>query len=186
MGSGSLLILLEPALLSGSSLTSGGLALNFNLLGLIGLQFIGQVGLLGGLGGSGNAELLDVSFGITGFDGRRLESTEFTEVEVLNGIGCYKVRFWLVGDGDTSSPVVSPDRTSQSKKRGSHTLTNSGGQESAARSRRNLLPRDAGEERALWKGQQPPLRRKVSNPKRNQYRLTDALRDWDIIAAGRW
>lgn len=110
MGGGSLLILLEPALLSGSSLTSGGLALNLNFLGLVGLQFIGKVGLLGGLGGSGNAELLDVSFGVTGLDGSGLESTEFTKVEVLNGVGYYSVRFWLVRDGDGISSVVSPDR----------------------------------------------------------------------------
>lgn len=111
---GLFLILLKPALLNGGGLTGGGLALNLNFLALVGLQFIGKVGLLGRLGSSGNAELLDVSLGITGLDGGRLEGTEFTEVELLNRVG----------------------------------LTDSGGQESAARSRRNLLPRDAGEERA--------------------------------------
>jgi hypothetical protein len=80
--------LLKPALLGRGSLAAGGLALNLNLLALVGLQFASKVGLLGGLGSSRSAELLDVSLGITGLDGRGLEGTEFTEVELLNRVGC--------------------------------------------------------------------------------------------------
>lgn len=80
--------LLEPALLNGSGLTSGGLALNLDLLALVGLQLIGEVGLLGGLGSGGRSELLDVSVGVTGLDGGGLVGTEFAEVELLDRVGC--------------------------------------------------------------------------------------------------
>ena len=92
VGSGSLLLLLlKPALLNGGSLTSDGLALNLDLLALVGLQIIGEVGLLGGLGGSRGSELLDVSVGVTGLDGAGLVGTEFAEVELLNRVGCKRL-----------------------------------------------------------------------------------------------
>lgn len=90
MGSRSLLLFLlnEPVLLSRGGLTAGGLALNLNVLALVGLQLIGEIGLLGGLGRLGDGELLDVSLGVTGLDGGGLVSLELAEVEVLDGIGC--------------------------------------------------------------------------------------------------
>lgn len=87
MGGGSLLVLLEPALLNRGGLASGGLTLNLDLLALVGGKFAGKVGLLGGLGGSGGGELLDVLIGVTGLDGSRLESLELAEVKVLDGVG---------------------------------------------------------------------------------------------------
>lgn len=88
MGSGGLLFLLEPALLNGGGLASGGLALDLDLLALVGGQFAGEVGLLGRLGGLGGGELLDVLFGVTSLDGDGLVGLELTEVQVLDGVGC--------------------------------------------------------------------------------------------------
>lgn len=88
MGSGGLLFLLEPALLDGGGLASGGLALDLDLLALVGGQFAGKVGLLGRLGGLGGGELLDVLFGVTSLDGGGLVGLELAEVQVLDGVGC--------------------------------------------------------------------------------------------------
>lgn len=90
VGGRSLLLLLEPALLDGGGLASGSLALDLDFLGLVGLELVGQVGLLGRLGRSGQLELLDVSVGVTGLDGGRLVGAEFTEVQLLNGVGYIK------------------------------------------------------------------------------------------------
>lgn len=87
MGSRSLLILLEPALLDRGGLASGGLALNLNLLALVGGQFAGEVGLLGRLGGLGGGELVDMRVGVTGLDRSGLVGLELTEIQVLNGVG---------------------------------------------------------------------------------------------------
>lgn len=87
MGGGSLLFLLEPALLSGSDLTGGGLTLNLDLLGLVGREFAGEVGLLGGLGGLGSDELVDVLIGVVGLEGGGLVGLELAEVKVLDGVG---------------------------------------------------------------------------------------------------
>jgi hypothetical protein len=92
VGSGGLFLLLEPALLDGGGLASGGLALNLNLLALVGGQFAGEVGLLGRLGGLGSSELLDVLFGITGLEGGGLVGLELAEVQVLDGVGCGGLR----------------------------------------------------------------------------------------------
>lgn len=91
MGGGSLLILLEPALLDGGGLASGGLTLDLDLLALVGGKFAGKVGLLRGLGGSGGGELVDVLIGVTGLDGSGLESLELAEVKVLDGVGWKEV-----------------------------------------------------------------------------------------------
>lgn len=74
MGSRSLLLLLEPALLNGGGLTGGGLALNLDLLAFVGGQLTGKVGLLGRSGSLGKGELLDVGVGVTGLDGSGLVS----------------------------------------------------------------------------------------------------------------
>ena len=87
MGGGSLLLLLEPALLGGGCLAGGSLALNVNLLGLVGRQLTGEVGLLGGSGGLGKVEDVDVALGVAGLDGSRLVGLELTEVEVLDLVG---------------------------------------------------------------------------------------------------
>lgn len=88
VGGGSLLlVLLEPALLNGGGLTGGGLTLNLDLLALIGGQLASQIGLLGRRGSLGKSELLDVGFGVTGLDGDGLVGLEFTEVQVLDGVG---------------------------------------------------------------------------------------------------
>ena len=86
-GSGLLLVLLEPVLLDGSGLTSGGLALNLNLLALVGGELTGEVSLLGGRRGLGKSELLDVLIGVTGLDGGGLVGLELTNVQVLDGVG---------------------------------------------------------------------------------------------------
>lgn len=94
MSGGSLfLFLLKPALLNRSGLAGSGLALNFNFLGLVGVQLIGEAGFFGGLGGSRNAELLSVGLSVTGLDRRRLVGTELTEVEFLDRVGCRKLEF---------------------------------------------------------------------------------------------
>ena len=88
MGGGSLLLLLlEPALLGRGGLAGGGLALNLNLLGLVGRQLTGEVGLLGGSGSLGEAESVDVALGVAGLDGGGLVGLELTEVEVLDLVG---------------------------------------------------------------------------------------------------
>lgn len=92
MGSGGLLFLLEPALLDGGGLASGGLALDLDLLALVGGQFAGKVGLLGRLGGLGSGELLDVLFSVTSLDGGGLVGLELAEVQVLDGVGCGELR----------------------------------------------------------------------------------------------
>lgn len=79
--------LLEPALLNRSSLTGSGLALDFDILALVGLQFIGKVGLLGGLGRSRNRELLDVGLSVAGLDRGGLVGLELFQVELLNEVG---------------------------------------------------------------------------------------------------
>lgn len=143
--------LLEPALLNGSGLTGGGLALNLDLLALVGLQLIGEVGLLGGLGSGGRSELLDMSVGVTGLDGGGLVGTEFAEVELLDRVGCKTLETVDASYARLICQIhvaFSMGIDCTLYERGSHTLTDSRGQESAARNR-NLLPRDAGEERAL-------------------------------------
>ena len=92
VGSGGLLFLLEPALLDRGGLASGGLALDLDLLGLVGGQFAGEVGLLRGLGGLRGVELLDVLFGITSLEGGGLVCLELAEVQVLDGVGCGGLR----------------------------------------------------------------------------------------------
>lgn len=87
MGSGGLILLLEPALLNRGGLTGGSLALNLNFLTLVGLQTAGKVGLLGGLGGLGGSELLDVGLSVTGLDGLGLVGLELAEVQLLNRVG---------------------------------------------------------------------------------------------------
>lgn len=87
VGGGSLLFLLEPALLNGGGLASGGLALDLDLLALVGGQFAGKVGLLGGLGSGRGRELLDVLVGITGLEGSGLVGLELAKVKVLDGVG---------------------------------------------------------------------------------------------------
>ncbi len=87
MGGGSLLLLLEPALLGRGGLAGGSLALNLNLLGLVRRQLTGEVGLLGGSGGLGEVENVDVALGVAGLDGSGLVGLELTEVEVLNLVG---------------------------------------------------------------------------------------------------
>jgi len=86
-GSSLLLVLLEPVLLNGGSLTGGGLALNLDLLAFVGGQLTGKVGLLGRGGGLGQSELLDVLLGVTGLDGGGLVGLELAEVQVLDGVG---------------------------------------------------------------------------------------------------
>lgn len=87
MGSLGLLLLLEPALLNRGGLTGGSLALDLNLLALIGLQTVGKVGLFGGLGRLRGAELLDMGLSITGLDGLGLVGAELAEVQLLNRVG---------------------------------------------------------------------------------------------------
>lgn len=86
-GSSLFLLLLEPALLGGGGLAGGSLALNLNLLGLVGRQLTGEVGLLGGGGSLGEVESLDVALGVAGLDGGGLVGLELTEVEVLDLVG---------------------------------------------------------------------------------------------------
>lgn len=86
-GSSLLLVLLEPVLLDGGGLTGGGLALNLDLLALVGGELTGKVGLLGRSRGLGKSELLDVLLGVTGLDGGGLVGLELAEVEVLDGVG---------------------------------------------------------------------------------------------------
>jgi hypothetical protein len=83
-----LLILLEPTLLLGRLLTSNSLTLNFDGLGLVGLQIAGKAGLFGRWRGFGSGEFLDVCFSLTCFNGLGLVGAEFAEVEVLDGVGC--------------------------------------------------------------------------------------------------
>jgi hypothetical protein len=142
-GGNLLLILLEPALLNGGGFASGGLALDLDLLALVGGKFAGKVGLLGRLGDSGGGELLDVLFSVTGLDGGRLESLELAEVKVLDGVG------WSDGlanatDGYSGNLCNKSSKVPESV----HTLADGGGQEGAA-SDRDLLPRGTGEEGAL-------------------------------------
>jgi hypothetical protein len=80
-------LLLEPALLNRSGLTGSGLALDFDILVLVGVQFIGKVGLLGGFGRRRNSELLDVGFSVAGLDGGGLVGLELFQVELLDGVG---------------------------------------------------------------------------------------------------
>lgn len=88
MGGGSLFLLLfEPALLNRGGLASGGLALDLDLLALVGGELTGEVGLLRGGGSLGESELLDVGLGVAGLDGGGLVGLEFTEVQVLDGVG---------------------------------------------------------------------------------------------------
>lgn len=86
-GSGLLLVLLEPVLLDGGGLTSDGLALDLNLLALVGGELTGEVSLLGRRRGLGESELLDVLVGVTGLDGGGLVGLELLKVEVLDGVG---------------------------------------------------------------------------------------------------
>lgn len=83
-----LLLLLEPRLLDGGGLASGGLALDLDLLALVGGELTGEVGLLGGSGSLGESELLNVGVGVTGLDGDGLVGLQLAEVEVLDGVGC--------------------------------------------------------------------------------------------------
>lgn len=86
-GSSLFLLLLEPALLGGGGLAGGSLALDLNLLGLVGRQLTGEVGLLGGGGSLGEVESVDVALGVAGLDGSGLVGLELTEVEVLDLVG---------------------------------------------------------------------------------------------------
>lgn len=88
VGSSSLLFLLdEPALLDGSGLTSGGLALNLNHGLLVGGELTGKVGLFGGSGSLGESKLLDVGIGVASLDGGGLVGLELVDVQVLDGVG---------------------------------------------------------------------------------------------------
>jgi len=96
MGSGSslLFLLLEPVLLNRGGTTLGaGLSLNLNGLGLVGTQVLCKVGLLGGWRGLGDGELLHLALGVGCLDLGGLEGLEFTEVEVLDEVGCRGVTF---------------------------------------------------------------------------------------------
>lgn len=100
VGSGGLLLLLlKPALLDRSGLTSSSLALNFDLLALVGGEFTGKVGLLGRRGSLGESKLLDVGVGVTGLDGGGLVSLEFSEVQILDGVGWrgMTISDWTIG-----------------------------------------------------------------------------------------
>lgn len=86
---GSLFLLLDqPALLSRSGLTGGSLALDLDLLALVGSQLVGEVGLFGRLRSLGDGELLDVGFCVTGLGGGGLVSLDLAEVELLDGVRC--------------------------------------------------------------------------------------------------
>lgn len=85
-----LLGLNEPVLLNRSSLAASGLALNLNVLALVGRQLASEVGLLGGLGSLGGGKLVDVGLGVTGLDGGGLVGLQLAEVELLNGVRCSK------------------------------------------------------------------------------------------------
>lgn len=99
-GGGLFLLLFEPALLNGGGLTSSGLALDLDLLALVGGELTGEVGLLGGRGSLGESELLDVGLGVAGLDGGRLVGLELTEVQVLDGVGWtgMLVSGWMIGE----------------------------------------------------------------------------------------
>ena len=86
-GSRLFLLLLEPALLGGGGLAGNSLALDLDLLGLVGRQLTGEVGLLGGGGSLGEVESVDVALGVAGLDGGGLVGLELTEVEVLDLVG---------------------------------------------------------------------------------------------------
>lgn len=86
-GSSLFLILLEPALLGGGGLAGGSLALDLDLLGLVGRQLAGEVSLLGRSGSLGEVENVDVALGVAGLDGGGLVGLELTEVEVLDLVG---------------------------------------------------------------------------------------------------
>lgn len=127
VGSGSFFLLLpfEPALLNRSGLASGSLALNFDLLALVGGELTGKVGLLGRRGGLWESELLDVGFGVTGLDGGGLIGLEFTEVQVLDGVGWrgMAVSTWMIGANVSSRGRLQklngryiPRRTAEVKK----------------------------------------------------------------------
>ena len=66
--------------------TTLSLSFYFHSASLIGLQLVRDVCLFGGFGGGGSGELLDVAFGVVGFEGRRLVPFQFLEVELLNEI----------------------------------------------------------------------------------------------------
>ena len=88
MGSGSLiLLLLKPALLDGGGLAGSGLALNLNLLVLVGGQIAGKVGLLWRRRSLRKSKLLDVGLGVTSLDRGGLIGLELTEVQVLDEVG---------------------------------------------------------------------------------------------------
>lgn len=74
--------------LDGGSTGLSGLTLNLDLLGLVCAELAGNVGLLGGSRGLRKRELLDLTLGVRGLDGRRLVGLELAEVEVLDEIGC--------------------------------------------------------------------------------------------------
>lgn len=126
MGSRSLLLLLllKPALLNGCGLTSGGLALDLDLLALVGGELTGKVGLLRRRGSLGQSELLDVGFSVTGLDGSGLVGFEFTEVQVLDGVGWrgMNVSDWTAGQSaslqrELPNPTVDTYRRGQRRSR---------------------------------------------------------------------
>jgi hypothetical protein len=79
-------LLLKPIEFLARSRTSLNLTLNLHSRSLIRLQLVRNVCLLGGLGGFWGAELLDVAFGVGGFDGGRFVGFQFAEVEVLDEV----------------------------------------------------------------------------------------------------
>jgi len=79
-------LLLKPIEFLARSSTSLSLSLDLNSRCLVCLQLIRNVCLLWGLGGFWRAELLDVAFGVGGFDGGRFVGFQFAEVEVLDEV----------------------------------------------------------------------------------------------------
>ena len=92
-------VFLKPILLSNDgSFFSSSSALNLDLLGLIGGKLVGQsLGTLsrGGWWGR-DLPLLDLAFRVGWFYRCGLIGFELTEVEILDGVGCWVVRLvWV-------------------------------------------------------------------------------------------
>lgn len=84
--------LLKPVLLYGKLIrfTRGFLALDLDLLGLIGLQLLSKksLNLLRASRDSGGRPLFDLALAVREFGNRRLVSPQFAEIDILNLIGC--------------------------------------------------------------------------------------------------
>jgi hypothetical protein len=96
---GLLLLGLEPVGDLGGALDGlggGVLALELDGHALVLLQAAGEIGLLGGLGGLGQAEDLDLAFGVGLLDDGGLVGLELLEVELLDEVGCGDVTLALL------------------------------------------------------------------------------------------